>query len=60
MPPFSIGFVSRIGFALMAPVASFTALYGARLAHALSRRWLEIAFGCSLLLACIRFVVSLV
>ena len=34
MPPFSIGFVSLIGFALMAPVSSFTAPYGARLAHA--------------------------
>jgi len=60
MPPLSIGFVSLIGFALMAPVASFTAPYGARLAHALSKRRLEIAFGCFLLLACIRFVVSLV
>jgi uncharacterized membrane protein YfcA len=60
LPPFSIGFVSLIGFALMAPVASFTAPYGARLAHALSRRTLEIAFGCFLLFVCIRFVVSLV
>ena len=54
LPPLSIGFVSLIGFALMAPVASFTAPYGARLAHALSRRTLEIAFGCFLLFVCIR------
>jgi len=60
MPPFSIGFVSLIGFALMAPVASFTAPYGARLAHALSRRHLEIAFGCFLLAVCVRFLFSLV
>jgi uncharacterized protein len=60
LPPFSIGFVSLIGFALMAPVASFTAPYGARLAHALSKRRLEIAFGCFLLIVCARFVVSLV
>jgi len=60
LPPLSIGFVSLIGFALMAPVASFTAPYGARLAHALSKRRLEVAFGCFLLLACIRFVASLV
>jgi uncharacterized protein len=60
MPPISIGFVSLIGFALMAPVASFTAPYGARLAHALSKRHLEIAFGCFLLSVCVRFVVSLV
>ena len=33
LPPLSIGYVSLIGFALMAPVSSFTAPYGARLAH---------------------------
>ena len=59
MPPLSLGFVSLIGFALMAPVASFTAPYGARLAHALSKRRLEVAFGCFLLIVCARFVVSL-
>jgi uncharacterized protein len=60
LPPFSIGFVSLIGFALMAPVASFTAPYGARLAHALSKRHLEIAFGIFLLTVCVRFVLSLI
>ncbi len=60
MPPLSIGFVSLIGFALMAPVASFTAPYGARLAHTLSKRKLEIAFGCFLLIVCIRFAASLI
>jgi uncharacterized protein len=60
LPPLSIGFVSLIGFALMAPVSSFTAPYGARLAHALSKRRLEIAFGCFLLIVCARFIVSLV
>jgi uncharacterized protein len=59
MPPLSLGFVSLIGFALMAPVASFTAPYGARLAHALSKRRLEVAFGCFLLIVCVRFVISL-
>ena len=60
MPPLSLGFVSLIGFALMAPVSSFTAPYGARLAHALSKRRLEVAFGCFLLVACVRFAASLV
>ena len=60
MPPLSLGFVSLIGFALMAPVSSFTASYGARLAHALSKRRLEIAFGFFLLLVCVRFAVSLI
>jgi uncharacterized membrane protein YfcA len=58
MPPLSIGFVSLIGFALMAPVSSFTAGYGARLAHWLPKRTLEIAFGAFLLLVSSRFVVS--
>ena len=60
MPPLSLGFVSLIGFALMAPVSSFTAPYGARLAHALSKRRLEVAFGCFLLAACGRFAASLI
>jgi uncharacterized membrane protein YfcA len=60
LPPLSLGFVSLIGFALMAPVSSLTAPYGARLAHTLSKRRLEIAFGCFLLVACIRFAVSLI
>ena len=60
MPPFSLGFVSLIGFALMAPVSSVTASHGARLAHVLSRRTLEIAFGLFLLAASLRFLASLV
>ena len=59
LPPLSIGFVSLIGFALMAPVASLTAPYGARLAHRLSKRHLEIAFGVFLLIVSARFVASL-
>jgi uncharacterized membrane protein YfcA len=59
MPPFSLGFVSFIGFALMAPVASFCSPFGARLAHAISKRSLEIAFGGFLLLVCLRLLVSL-
>jgi uncharacterized protein len=60
LPPLSIGFVSLIGFALMAPVSSITASYGARLAHAMPRRALEIAFGLFLSAASLRFLASLV
>jgi uncharacterized protein len=60
LPPLSIGFVSIIGVVLMAPVSSFVAVYGARLAHALSRRALEIAFGAFLLAVAVRFLLSLV
>jgi uncharacterized membrane protein YfcA len=59
LPPFSIGFVSLIGVALMAPVSAITAGNGARLAHALPRRKLEIAFGVFLVFVSIRFLVSL-
>jgi len=59
LPPLSIGFVSLIGFALMAPVSSFTTRYGVRLAHWLPRRQLEIAFGIFLMLAGLRFLATL-
>jgi uncharacterized protein len=60
LPPLSLGFVSLIGLAVMAPVASFVAPYGARLAHRLPRRALEITFGCFLQLVALRFLVSLI
>jgi hypothetical protein len=60
LPPFSIGFVSLIGVMLMAPISSFTATYGARLAHALPGRWLEVGFGLFLLAVSARFIASLV
>jgi len=60
MPPLSIGYVSLLGLVLMAPVSSFAAPYGARLAHALPKRRLEIAFGVFLLTVSLRFVISLV
>ncbi len=60
LPPLSIGFVSVIGFVLMAPVASYSASYGVRLAHWLPRRKLEIAFGIFLILVGLRFIISLI
>ncbi|CAN0500902.1 unnamed protein product [Phaeothamnion confervicola] len=59
LPPLSIGFVSVIGVALMAPVSSYTTSYGVRLAHWLPRRKLEISFGLFLMLVSLRFLVSL-
>lgn len=59
LPPLSIGYVSLIGVAIMAPVSSFTASYGALLAHRLSKRQLEVGFGLFLLLVSARFVASL-
>jgi uncharacterized membrane protein YfcA len=59
LPPLSLGFVSLIGVVIMAPVSSFAAPYGARLAHRLSRRTLEIAFASFLMLISLRFLISL-
>jgi len=59
LPPLSVGFVSLIGVALMAPISAATAPLGARLAHALPRRRLEIAFGLFLLAVGVRFLASL-
>jgi uncharacterized membrane protein YfcA len=60
LPPLSIGFVSLIGFVLMAPVSSYMTVYGVRLAHWLPRRKLEIGFGIFLMLVSLRFIATLV
>jgi uncharacterized membrane protein YfcA len=59
LPPLSIGFVSIIGVALMAPISSLVAPFGARLTHSLPKRQLEIAFAVFLLAIAARFLVSL-
>lgn len=60
LPPLSIGFVSVIGVVLIAPISSYVAPFGARLAHALPKRQLEIGFGLFLIAAALRFAASLV
>jgi uncharacterized membrane protein YfcA len=60
LPPLSIGFVSLIGIALMAPVSSYMTRYGVRLAHWLPRRKLEIGFGIFLMIVSLRFLISLI
>jgi len=59
LPPLSLGFVSLIAVVLVAPISSLAAPHGARMAHRLSRRQLEIAFGVFLILASLRFIASL-
>ncbi|MBX9757701.1 MAG: sulfite exporter TauE/SafE family protein, partial [Beijerinckiaceae bacterium] len=59
LPPLSIGFVSLIGFLLFAPISIWTAPFGVKLAHAMSKRKLELAFGFFLLLVSLRFLASL-
>jgi hypothetical protein len=43
-----LGYVSLIGARLVMPTSLLTAPLGVRLAHAMTKRALEIAFGCSL------------
>ena len=58
--PFALGYISLIGAILVMPMSLFTAPLGVKAAHALSRRQLEIAFGCYLFLVGGRFMISLV
>jgi uncharacterized membrane protein YfcA len=57
--PFAIGYVSLIGALLVMPTSLLSAPLGVRAAHAMSKRMLEIAFGCYLFIVGSRFVISL-
>jgi uncharacterized membrane protein YfcA len=59
LPPLSVGFVSLIGFVAITPISSLVAPLGARIAHALPRRWLEIGFALFLLSVATRLVATL-
>jgi uncharacterized membrane protein YfcA len=58
--PFALGYVSLIGFLLFIPTSMWTAPLGARLAHSLPKRKLELSFGIFLLIVCLRFTWDLV
>lgn len=60
LPPGSVGFVNLIAVALVAPLSVMTAPLGARVAHGISKRTLEIAFGCFLLAVASRFALALI
>jgi uncharacterized membrane protein YfcA len=60
LPIGSLGFVSLLGFALIVPTTLLTTGFGVRLAHRLSRRSLERAFGCFLALVSLRFLLLLI
>src|SRR5262249_26785257 len=60
MPPLSVGYVSFLGLLLFAPASVLATPYGARLAHVLSKRRLEIAFGLFLFAVATRFLINLI
>jgi uncharacterized membrane protein YfcA len=55
-PPLTIGYVSLLGFALIAPLSWLVAPIGAKLAHTLDRRLLSAAFGLFLLIVAARML----
>jgi uncharacterized protein len=60
LPPFSLGYVSVPAAISLSALAMWIAPFGARLAHAIPRRRLELAFAAYLLTMSARFVVALV
>jgi uncharacterized membrane protein YfcA len=59
LPPFSLGYVNLLAVALVLPLSFVMAPLGVRIAHALSRRQLEVSFGVFLILMSARFAWSL-
>jgi len=54
LPPGSLGYVSLLGFAFIAPATALAAPLGARIAHAFSAKKLSMLFGVFLVLASIK------
>lgn len=59
LPMASTGYVNWIAFALIIPIAMVVTPYGVRIAHALKKRHLEIAFGLFALAVSARFFWTL-
>jgi uncharacterized protein len=58
MPPLSIGYVSLIGVVVIAPVSSYAAGLGARLALRMPRRRLELMLGLYMTMIAVRFLIA--
>lgn len=57
LPPGSLGYVNLIGLAIIGPATFVTAPWGARIAHALSKRQLSILFGLFLTVVAVRMLI---
>ena len=60
LPPLSLGYVNVLAAALIVPLSVFAAPYGARFAHGLSRRKLELAFAAFLAVVSLRLLATLI
>ena len=58
LPPFSLGYVSLLGFALIAPLAVLCAPWGVRLGHSLDTRKLKLAFAAFLMVTAINMLYT--
>lgn len=59
LPTGSLGYVNLVGAAVIIPASVLAAPWGARLAHGIPRRRLELAFGGFLAVIAIRYLVDL-
>jgi uncharacterized membrane protein YfcA len=59
LPPFSLGYVNLLAVAIVMPLSYVMAPLGVRVAHALSKRQLEVSFGIFVLAMAARFAWSL-
>jgi len=60
LPLGSVGYVNLLGFIALVPTSVAMAPLGARIAHGISRRTLEIVMGLFILAAAMRFLVAIV
>lgn len=59
LPPLSLGYINLIAFALIMPISMYVAPLGAKLAHGLTKRQMEVAFGVFLIIVSARFFTSI-
>lgn len=59
LPPGSVGYVSLLGLAIVAPASVLAAPIGVSISHGISRRKLELAFGVFMTFLAMRFLYSL-
>ncbi|MFN7024867.1 MAG: sulfite exporter TauE/SafE family protein [Pseudorhizobium sp.] len=58
LPPFSTGYINWLAVALLIPITLSVAPLGARLAHAMTKRQLEIGFGLFLITVSLQFFLT--
>ncbi|MEP4434258.1 MAG: sulfite exporter TauE/SafE family protein, partial [Hyphomicrobiales bacterium] len=58
LPPLSLGYINLIAFALIMPVSMYVAPLGAKLAHGLTKRQMDLAFCVFLIVVSARFFSS--